>query len=175
MGYTNEEALPFVVKLDLGNLSCNIYIYIYIYITAYRLYNIQEMSNIHTKRKVRQLIHHRNGRNRWNKILQTWPNCVNHISLPWRYIQGEEVQPHSFLTLATEWCLHLTLTLDTLLPGEGVPLPTEQEARWTLEPFWMFWEERKSLAPARIWTSDHPGCTHASVLTKPSWLTIYNY
>ena len=64
VGYTNEEALPFVVKLDLGNLSCNIYIYIYIYITAYRLYNIQEMSNIHTKRKVRQLIHHRNGRNR---------------------------------------------------------------------------------------------------------------
>ena len=27
VGYTNEEALPFVVKFDLGNLSCNIYIY----------------------------------------------------------------------------------------------------------------------------------------------------
>jgi hypothetical protein len=67
VGYTNEEALPFVVKFDLGNLSCK-YIYIYIYITAYRksnrLFNILEINNIHKKKIVRQLIHHRNGRNR---------------------------------------------------------------------------------------------------------------
>jgi hypothetical protein len=39
-GYTNEEAMPFVVKFDLGNLSCKIYIHIIAHRKSNRLFNI---------------------------------------------------------------------------------------------------------------------------------------
>jgi len=39
-GFTIEEAMPFVVKSDLGNLSCKIYIYITAHRKSNRLFNI---------------------------------------------------------------------------------------------------------------------------------------
>jgi hypothetical protein len=63
---------------------------------------------------------------------------------------GEEVQLHSFLTLA--------------LDGN--------ETGWGLELVWLLWRIKKSLAPARIEMLDHLPCSSVTVLTELSWFPL---
>jgi len=49
-------------------------------------------------------------------------------------------------------------------------ISTEQEVGWTLEPIWRFWRIKKSLAPVRIQTPDHPDCSLVTILTNLTWV-----
>jgi hypothetical protein len=94
---------------------------------------------------------------------------------PWRHIVGAESQIHSFLPSALDRVQWLALCPGQLNPGEGAPVPIEQEVGWALEWIWTFLEKRKSLAPTRIRIPDSLGCSLASILTRLSWLPIYCY
>jgi hypothetical protein len=81
-----------------------------------------------------------------------------------------EVQLYSFLMLALdggEWSASHT---DHCTPRER-PLGIHRIGGW-VGP-WVSLEKRKPLAPARIWTLDHPTRGLVTILTILSWLFTY--
>ena len=71
------------------------------------------------------------------------------LSMSWRHIGGEEVQLHSFLTLASEGDKHLTAITGSFTLVAKHPVPTEQEAGWIPEQVWMILSTDKSPVPER--------------------------
>jgi hypothetical protein len=58
------------------------------------------------------------------------------------------------------------LPAEDLMTRGGDPLPTAQGARWALEPVWIFFENRKFLAPAGIRALDFLGHSVVCILTR---------
>ena len=75
-------------------------------------------------------------------------------SIPWRQMVEVGIAP-SILDLSIGWRWVVKLTLRSLYSRERIPVPIEQEARWTPETIWLL-EKRKTSAPARIRTPDRP-------------------
>jgi len=54
--------------------------------------------------------------------------------------------------------------------GKELPVPTEQEARWSLQLVQMFWKKDTFPMPARNQTPACPARNIMTVLTELSWL-----
>jgi len=53
---------------------------------------------------------------------------------------------------------------------QQLPIPTQQEAGWTLQLVWMLWRTDKCVATAAIGTADHSACSLITILTELYWL-----
>jgi len=68
----------------------------------------------------------------------------------------------------------LILNLGTILSAlcvsrvicQQLPVPTQQEAGWTLQLVWMFWRRDKCVATAAVGTAGHAACSLVTTLTQ---------
>ena len=97
------------------------------------------------------------------------------IKLSFQCLEGTEEEQRYSSVQYSPWCfveVNGKHHIAAFYPGERTLVPTEQQARWDLQPIRMTWRRDKYLAPARTWTPDWPWHSLFTTQTMLSWLTF---